>query len=233
MSKLYIVSTPIGNLSDITLRALETLKNVDLVVCEDSRRTGTLLNHYEIKKPLRTFEQYREEKEIPVIIDLLKNDRTVALVSDSGTPAISDPGFKLIRECIKQNIQVIPIPGPSAAISALVTSGLPTDKFLFVGFLPEKSSHRQKTLEKLKEIFLIQPMTFVIYESPYGLIKTLQMMFSVFADIDIVIARELTKIHEEQKRIKISEALEYYKKNKPKGEITIVFYPNLSTLSSS
>lgn len=221
MSTLYIVSTPIGNLKDITLRALETLKEVDLIACEDTRRTSILLNYYHIKKPLLSYFEHNEEKRIPELISKLKNGEKIALVSDAGTPLLSDPGFKLIRECIKRKIEVEAVPGPSAVLCALVSSGLPTDKFFFLGYLPQK---RNKRKALLKSIFPEKiGATIVIFESPYKLLKTLEDLKKAFGDIDLVIARELTKVHEEIRREKISDSQKNFQKNKPKGEFTLLF----------
>lgn len=228
MGNLFIVATPIGNLQDITLRALKTLEEVDFIASEDTRKTTIIINNFfkgrerQMQDKLFSYYEQVEVQKIPQVINLLKNGKNVALVSDAGTPAISDPGFKLIRECVKEGINVISIPGASSVVSALVSSGLPTDKFIFLGFLPQKPGHRIKLLQNLKESLNILNSTVIIFESPYKLQKSLSDMKEVFGDIEITIARELTKIHEEVKKDKISTILEYYKKG-IKGEIVILF----------
>lgn len=233
MGNLYIVATPIGNLQDITLRAVETLKNVGAIACEDTRKTNILLKELKIQRDYRDLISFYEQNEglrIPQIINFIKNGKDLALVSDAGTPTISDPGFKLVRECIKEGIRVESIPGPSSVISSLVSSGLPTDKFLFVGYLPKKSGHRQKQLKDIDSIIKIIESTIIIFEAPHKLLNTLEEMKDVLGDIDIVLARELTKIHEEVRRGKISNLIEHYKKAVPRGEFVILFSPkqNLS-----
>jgi len=232
MGILYIVSTPIGNLQDITFRAVKTLLSVDSIACEDTRRMGIFLQHISLnsngenKKKRPQLLSYYEENEIqriPEIIELLKQDKYVALVSDAGTPAISDPGFKLIRECIKENIQVEAIPGASSVLTALVVSGLPTDKFLFLGYLPHKEGHTKKLLENVKEITSIIKSTIIIFEAPHKLLKTLKRMEEILGNRDIVICRELTKIHEEVLRFSINESLGFFTNKKPKGEFVILF----------
>jgi 16S rRNA (cytidine1402-2'-O)-methyltransferase len=223
MGTLYIVSTPIGNLKDITLRALEVLKMVDLIASEDTRHAGILLAHYQIKKSLLSYQEFDEAKRIPQIIEKLKSGQNVALVSDAGTPTLSDPGFRLVRECINQKIPVVSIPGPSAILAALVSSGLPTDKFLFLGYLPKKQGKRKALLQSLSSILQSIKVTLVIFESPHKVLKSLNDLKEVFGDIDIVIARELTKIHEEVRREKISQSIKHFQKEKPRGEFTILF----------
>lgn len=226
MGILYVVATPIGNLKDITHRAEETLKNVDAIVCEDTRRAGILLQQLNIsgKKPqLISYYEQNEQQRIPQIITAIKNGLSVALVSDSGTPAISDPGFKLVRECIREGIKVESVPGPSSVITALVSSGLPTDKFIFLGFLPRKSGHRNKLLENIKEVSNFIKSTIIIFEAPHRLVRTLDEMREVFGDIDIAICRELTKVHEEIRREKISQSIEHFTTTNPKGEFVILF----------
>lgn len=237
MGVLFIVATPLGNLQDITIRAVRTLFQVDTIACEDTRRTGVLLQalrplyekltHVEdraLKKPklLSYFEQ-NELRRIPEIISLLHNDEHVALVSDAGMPAISDPGYKLIRECIREGIKVEVIPGPSSPIMALVGSGLPTDKWTFIGYPPHKSGHRKSLFESIKKSHEFLKTTIIMFEAPHKIIKTLEEMQQVFGDIEVVLARELTKIHEEVKRQKISEFLNHFEKINPKGEFVIVF----------
>ncbi|MBI4100203.1 16S rRNA (cytidine(1402)-2'-O)-methyltransferase [Candidatus Microgenomates bacterium] len=219
---LYIVSTPIGNLQDITLRALEILKSADLILCEDTRRSGILLANYQIKKPLLSYQEFNEMQRIPEIINRLNQGQNIALISDAGTPTISDPGFKLVREAIHQGSQVVSIPGASSILTALTSSGLPTDKFLFLGYLPKKPGHRQKLLHDLTTMIHIIRVTVIFFEAPHRFSKTLQELMEVFGDIEIVICRELTKVHEEIRREKISEATKHFGQVAPKGEFTIL-----------
>lgn len=221
--KLFLIATPIGNLADITLRAIETLKTVDLVLAEDTRRTGQLLKHFGIEKPLASFFEGNEERKIAEILAKLNSEQNIALVSDAGTPLISDPGFKLVRAAISTNIPVDSIPGPSAVLTGLTLSGLPTDKFLFLGYLPKSSGKRQRLLENLKRILEIQKLTIILFESPHRLVKTLMEIKNNFADIDIVICRELTKIYQEIRREKISDSIKHFQSKPPKGEFTLVF----------
>lgn len=217
MGKLSIVSTPIGNLDDITLRAIKTLSSVDAVLCEDTRHTGQLLHLLNIKNSrLIRFDDHTEENTLPEIIDLLQSDKHIALVSDAGTPLISDPGFRIVRECIKRGIAVESVPGPSALLAALTCSGLPADKFLFFGYPPEKSSHRNKLFASLPK-----DTTIIFYCAPHKLQQTLDDMKEVLGDIEITIARELTKIHEEIWRGTLSDALTHF--SKPQGEFVILF----------
>lgn len=216
---LYIVSTPIGNLKDITLRAIDTLKQSDIILAEDTRRTFILLNHYNIKnKRLISFNDNNKENKTPQIINELKQNKTIALVSDSGTPGISDPGFYLIREAIKNNIEIIPIPGPTALIPALISSGFPTDSFEFYGFIPKKEKAKKDLLKKIKQ----SNMTTILYESPYRLVKTLKTMQEIIPNKQICIARELTKHFEEFIRGTTKEIYEKLKNKTIKGEITII-----------
>ena len=219
---LYLVSTPIGNLQDITLRAIEILKNVDIIACEDTRKTGLLLQRLKINRrgKLVSYYEENEEKRIPQLINEIKNGKSVALVSNAGTPTISDPGFKLVRECIAQNIKVIPIPGPSASLAALTASGFPTDKFLFLGYFPKKELKRKKLLEKIKKLTF--SCTLIFFESPKRVIKLLKEIELTFGDVYVVLARELAKIFEEFLRGKTSELIKKLEKNPPKGEITIL-----------
>lgn len=193
---LYIIATPIGNLKDITLRSLEILQSVDAIVCEDTRRTAILLNHYQIKKPLLVLNDFNEAENIDSIVNRLKTGQNLALVSDAGTPLISDPGYKLIRECTAQNLEIDSLPGPSSVITALTLSGLPTDKFMFLGYLPEKPGHRKDILLKLIEISRNIKTTYVIFISPYKMAKTFDDLKNVFGDIEFTLAHELTKIHQ-------------------------------------
>lgn len=222
---LYVVATPIGNLNDISLRAIEVLKSVNYIACEDTRKTGILLKELNIpkKEMLISYYEQTEQARIPNILNLLRNGVDVALVSDSGTPLISDPGFRLVRAAKEEGISVISIPGPVAYISALVSSGLPTDKILFLGFLPKKEGNKLKLLENVKESNEKIEATIVIYEAPHRLVKTLQSIEKVFGDISISFGRELTKIHEENFSILISEAIKMYATKQPKGEFVLMF----------
>ncbi|MBU1126958.1 MAG: 16S rRNA (cytidine(1402)-2'-O)-methyltransferase [Patescibacteria group bacterium] len=225
MAKLLLVSTPIGNLKDITLRAIETLEAVSVIACEDTRRTGLLLKKLEIKNSPQLFSyfEHNEEEKIDKIINLLREGVDVALISDSGTPLISDPGYKLVRKCLEEKIVVETIPGACAAISALIGSGMPTDKFLFLGFLPQKKIKRERILKALKKTGEDLSLTVIIYESPYKLLKTLKDLRASFGNINLSLARELTKIHEEIKKEKIDSLIEVYSKKKPKGEFVLLF----------
>jgi len=214
---LYIVSTPIGNLEDITYRAVRTLKEVDFVAAEDTRHSQILLNKYEIKKPLLSFHAHSSHNKVDKIIDLLKEGKAVALISDAGTPGISDPAYALIQAAIANEIQIVPIPGASAVLSALVMSGKPMDKFFFLGFLPLKKG-RQTLLKSLAE----EKRTLIIYESPHRILRTLGDLQQYLGDRKIAICREITKIHEEVLRITISEAIEHFTSKKPKGEFVLV-----------
>ncbi len=241
MGILYIVATPIGNMEDITIRAIKTLFSVDYVACEDTRRTVQLLKNYELRimnddwkindlnitrKP-KLISYYDEVEEIktPEIMEFLTDDKNVALVSDSGTPLIADPGFKLVRECIKRNIKVVSIPGPSSVISALVSSGLPSNQFLFLGYLPTKQNKRLRFLKDLLSNIKTSKQTsptVIFFESPYRIKESLEDLNEVFGDMEIVIARELTKMHEEVWRGKVS----VYKKSSQefRGEFIIMFF---------
>lgn len=213
-----MVSTPIGNLEDITLRALRILKEVDLIAAEDTRRTGLLLKHFGIETPLTSYFEGNELKKGEWLMSRLKEGERIALVSDAGTPGISDPGYRLVRLAIENGIPVIPIPGPSAIITALSTSGLPTDAFLFKGFLPHKSKRRREILQEVKEV----RETLIFYESPHRLLKTLNDIYEILGDRNIVLARELTKVFEEILRGRVSELIEKIRGRKLKGEITLV-----------
>lgn len=212
---IYIIPTPIGNLKDITLRALEVLGEVDGIICEDTRRTSQLLNHFQIKKPLLTLNDFNEAKIVPQIIDRLNSGENFALVSDAGTPLISDPGYKLIRECICQNIPVDSLPGPSAAITALTLSGLPPDKFMFLGYLPEKQGKRCEVLEKI-----LPNTTHIIYVAPHKLIRTLEDIQKTLGNIEIVLAHELTKLHQSVESKTADQWLKIF--TNPKGEYVLL-----------
>jgi 16S rRNA (cytidine1402-2'-O)-methyltransferase len=218
MGKLYIVPTPIGNLKDMTYRAVEVLKTVDLILAEDTRTSGKLLKHFEINSPLQSHHMHNEHKTVESLINKLKSEMTIALISDAGTPAISDPGFLLIRACIENNIEVDCLPGATAFVPALVNSGLPNDKFVFEGFLPVKKG-RQTRLQILAE----ETRTMIFYESPHKLIKTLANFCEYFGEErPLSVSRELTKLYEETIRGTAKEVLEHYTKKPPKGEIVIV-----------
>lgn len=218
VGKLYIIATPIGNLDDITLRAINTLKKVDFIACEDTRRTGVLLKKYDITKRLISFYSYNKIKRLDNLISLLKEGRLIGLVSDSGTPGISDPGYALIKAAIDNNIPVESIPGPVALINALVVSGKPTNKFVFEGFLSNKSQARRRRLTELKN----EKRTIIIYESPHRILRLLNDIFDIFGNTQLVCARELTKIFEEIKRGRASELIEYFTKNRPRGEFIVI-----------
>lgn len=224
MGKLFIIATPIGNLKDVTLRALETLQEVDGIICEDSRRTSLLLNHYQISKPLLVLNDYNEARVVPVILEKLQMGQNLALVSDRGTPLVSDPGYKLVRSCLEQNIPVDSLPGPSAVITALTLSGLPPDKFLFLGYLPEKPGKRIDLLKNLPITYNLLPVTFILYIAPHKLIKTLEDMLKVYGDKEIVLAHELTKIHQSVEKQVLSKWMEIFKKRTPKGEFVLLFH---------
>jgi 16S rRNA (cytidine1402-2'-O)-methyltransferase len=215
---LYIVSTPIGNMEDITLRALRILREVDLIAAEDTRRTGLLLKHFEIQTPLTSYFEGNELKKREYILSKLKEDKNIALVSDAGTPGISDPGFRLIQLAIENQISIVPIPGPSAVITALSVSGLPTDAFLFQGFLPHKSKKRRDLLKELEEV----RETLIFYESPHRFSETLKDILEILGDREIVLTRELTKVYEEIMRGKVSQIQNMIGERKLKGEITLV-----------
>ncbi|MCD8402211.1 16S rRNA (cytidine(1402)-2'-O)-methyltransferase [Tenacibaculum finnmarkense] len=218
MSKLYLVPTPIGNLEDITLRALRILKEVDFILAEDTRTSGKLLKHFEIGTQMYSHHMHNEHKSVDGVLNRLKNGETCALISDAGTPAISDPGFLLTRACVQQNIDVECLPGATAFVPALVNSGLPNDKFVFEGFLPVKKG-RQTRLTLLSE----ENRTMIFYESPHKLLKTLAHFGEYFGnDRQISVSRELTKLFEETKRGTVAEVLSYYTLKPAKGEIVIV-----------
>ena len=215
---LYVVSTPIGNLEDITLRALRILKEVDLIAAEDTRRTGLLLKHFGIEKPLTSYFEGNELKKREFILSRLTEGSDVSLVSDAGTPGISDPGFRLIRLAIENEIPVVPIPGPSAVITALSIAGLPTDAFFFKGFLPHKAKKRRDLLSELVDV----RETLIFYESPHRISETLQDILDRMGDREMVLARELTKAYEEVLRGRVREIQQQIGSRKLKGEITLV-----------
>jgi 16S rRNA (cytidine1402-2'-O)-methyltransferase len=217
---LYIVSTPIGNLEDITLRAIRVLKEADLAAAEDTRHTRHLFDRYQIETQLTSYHDHNKEKKAPILIARLLEGKSVALVSDAGTPGISDPGYFLINLAIDQNVPVVPIPGATAAVAALSVSGMPTDQFIFEGFLPARHLARRKRLQQLVR----EERTMIFYEAPHKIVRTIEDMLEVFGDRRVVITRELTKLHEETIRGKISECLNRLHSGTIKGEFTIVVH---------
>jgi 16S rRNA (cytidine1402-2'-O)-methyltransferase len=216
---LYLVATPIGNLADITYRAVEILSNVDLVACEDTRHTHKLLQHYGISTKTISYHEHNEQSRGDELIKRLKQGDDIAVVSDAGTPAISDPGFRLVRAAIDNDLPVVSVPGPSALVSALVAAGLPTDEFYFAGFLPARSNARQSRLGELRSI----NATLIFYEAPHRLAATLEDAYHVLGERHAVVARELTKLHEEMKRGRLSELGEHYSRvESPRGEIVLL-----------
>ena len=215
---LYLVPTPIGNLKDITLRAIEILQSVDVILCEDTRTSSKLLHHYNIQKPLSPYHQHNEHKIVEHLIQQMQTGKTFALITDAGTPGISDPAFLLVRECVKQNIKVECLPGATAFVPALVNSGLPCNSFLFEGFLPIKKG-RQTKLKQLAQ----EERTFILYESPMRLTKTLEELIIYLGESrKCCVTRELTKMFEENKRGTLKEVVEHFKSKQVKGEIVIV-----------
>jgi 16S rRNA (cytidine1402-2'-O)-methyltransferase len=216
---LYIVGTPIGNLEDMTFRAVRILQTVDLIAAEDTRHTGKLLQHFQIKTPQISYHEHNQISRTPELIDRLQNGKSIALVTDAGMPGISDPGYELVKACADEGFTVVPIPGASAVVTALSASGLPSDRFTFEGFLPAKSQARRTFLESLQT----DPRSLVFYESPHRLRATLQDMADILgSDRPITLARELTKLHEEFWRGTLQKAVEQYKSREPQGEFTLV-----------
>lgn len=216
---LYVVGTPIGNLEDMTFRAVRILQTVDLIAAEDTRHTGKLLQHFQITTPQLSYHEHNSNSRIPELLQQLSNGKAIAIVTDAGMPAISDPGFELVKACVEARISVVPIPGPSAVITALSAAGLPTEKFVFEGFLPTKNQDRQERLEFLQA----EARTIVFYESPHRLRQTLQDLADALGqDRRLVLARELTKLYEEFFRGKIGDAIAYYTEREPQGEYTLV-----------
>lgn len=215
---LYLVPTPIGNLEDITLRALRILKEADLILAEDTRTTGVLLRHYDIHNALKSYHKFNEHQTVAALVERLKGGETIALVSDAGTPGISDPGFLLLRECVRQGVEVECLPGATAFVPALVSSGLPCDRFLFEGFLPQKKG-RHTRLEALRG----QERTVVFYESPHRVVRLLGELEEVFgSDRPCAVCREITKIHEQVVRGTIHQALAHFQDNEPRGEFVVI-----------
>jgi 16S rRNA (cytidine1402-2'-O)-methyltransferase len=215
---LYVVATPIGNLGDVTLRALDVLKSVDLIAAEDTRHSGMLLKHFEIKKPFISYHEHNEATRTPQLVERLARGENIALITDAGTPGLSDPGLRLIRECIKRELPFTIIPGASSILTALVGSGFSTEKFFFGGFLPVKPGQRERELQAAAE----RDETAIFFESPYRLTKTLTACIDVMPDRQLCVARELTKKFEEFRRGTASELLAHYQAHPPKGEIVLV-----------
>ena len=215
--QLFVVGTPIGNLKDVTLRAISTLQSVDIILAEDTRNSKKLLDAHKIETKMISYHEHSNDKEIKKIIDLLLEGKDLALISDAGTPTISDPGYGLIRDCIKHDIVIVPIPGVSAITAAMSVSGLPSDSFTFVGFLPQKKG-RLKKIEQLKNI----ENTVILFESPYRLEKTLNQLLEHLGNRSVVVGRELTKLYEEVIRGNLTDVIKYFSKSKVKGEIVIM-----------
>ncbi|HET6852312.1 MAG TPA: 16S rRNA (cytidine(1402)-2'-O)-methyltransferase [Pyrinomonadaceae bacterium] len=216
---LYLVATPIGNLADITHRALQVLRDVELIACEDTRHTRKLLQHYGVTTKTVSYHEHNEQQRAAELIDLLRQGSDVAVVSDAGTPSISDPGFRLVRAAIENEIAVVPVPGPSALISALIAAGLPTDEFFFAGFLPAKSNARRARLNELRSV----PGTLIFYEAPHRLAATLKDAYEILGEREAVVARELTKLHEEIRRGRLSQlTADYTEKTDVRGEIVVL-----------
>ncbi|MDA0349796.1 MAG: 16S rRNA (cytidine(1402)-2'-O)-methyltransferase [Verrucomicrobia bacterium] len=221
-SGLYLVATPIGNLGDISKRALEILKRCDLIACEDTRTSGKLLKHFEIKKPLISYHEHNEIHQASVLADKIDAGSSIALISDAGTPAVSDPGFRLVRECRKRNLNVSPIPGPSAALAALSVSGLPSDSFTYVGFLPAKSAARKRFFNEIKDT----SRTHIVFESNHRILKFLNDFLEILGpDHVLCVARELTKLHETIFTGPAVEVIESVKQRSTKGEFVVVIAP--------
>jgi 16S rRNA (cytidine1402-2'-O)-methyltransferase len=218
---LYIVGTPIGNLEDITLRALRILKEVDLIACEDTRHTQKLLQHYDIRKELVSYHEHNELTRSPELLIKLEQGAKIALVSDAGMPLVSDPGYRLVTLCVRHKIPVVPIPGPSALVAALAACGLPNEEFLFAGFLPARSGERRRTLERLR----LEDRTIVLYEAPHRVEESIADALEILGDRPACLAREVTKLHEEFRRGKLSDLAASLKQRAVKGEITLLIGP--------
>jgi len=224
---LYLVATPIGNLADITHRALQVLNDVELIACEDTRHTHKLLNHYGITTKTISYYEHNEQQRAAELIERLKQGSNIAVVSDAGTPSISDPGFRLVRAAIENEIVVVPVPGPSALIAALIAAGLPTNEFFFAGFLPSRTSARRARLAALQSV----PGTLIFYESPHRLAETLNDVYEILGEREAVVARELTKLHEEIRRGRLSGlAADYAEKKDIRGEIVVLIDRNVIDL---
>ena len=218
MGKLYVVPTPVGNMEDMTFRAIRILKEADLILAEDTRTSGILLKHYEIKNAMQSHHKFNEHQTVESIVNRIKGVQTVALISDAGTPGISDPGFLVVRECVRNGIEVQCLPGATAFVPALVSSGLPDERFCFEGFLPQKKG-RMTRLNALKE----ETRTMIFYESPYRLLKTLTQFAEIFgADRPVSVCREISKIHEESVRGTLQEVIAHFTETEPRGEIVII-----------
>ena len=218
MGKLYVVPTPVGNLEDMTFRAIRILKEVDLILAEDTRTSGILLKHFEIKNVMQSHHKFNEHKTVESVVNRIKGGETVALISDAGTPGISDPGFLVVRECVRNGIEVQCLPGATAFVPALVASGLPNEKFCFEGFLPQKKGRQTRLMELAEE-----ERTIIFYESPYRLVKTLMQFVEFFgADRQVSVSREISKVHEETVRGTLEEVIQHFSEHEPKGEIVIV-----------
>lgn len=219
MGILYVVGTPIGNLEDMTFRAVKILQSVDRIAAEDTRHTGKLLHHFQIKTPQLSYHEHNRNERLPELLNLLQEGNAIALVTDAGMPGISDPGYELVKACIDAGISVVPIPGATASITALSAAGLPTERFVFEGFLPTSNQARKQRLE----ILATEPRTLILYESPHRLLQTLQHLAdSLGKERSIVLARELTKLHEEFWRGSIGDAIAHYNQREPRGEFTLV-----------
>lgn len=215
---LYLVATPIGNLADITHRGIDVLTNVELIACEDTRHTRKLLQHYGISTKTISYHDHNEQERARQLVELLREGKDVAVVSDAGTPSISDPGFRLVRAAIENGLAVVPVPGPSALISALIAAGLPTDEFFFGGFLPARTNARRSRLREVSSV----PGTLIFYEAPHRLAETLKDAYEILGEREAVVARELTKLHEEIKRGRLSELAEHYSTEDARGEIVLL-----------
>jgi 16S rRNA (cytidine1402-2'-O)-methyltransferase len=220
---LYLVATPIGNLADITHRAIDILTKVALIACEDTRHTRKLLQHYGIATRTVSYHEHNEQQRARELIEVIKRGDDVAVVSDAGTPAISDPGFRLVRAAIENDVPVVPVPGPSALITALIAAGLPTDEFFFGGFLPARSNARRTRFTELREV----PGTLVFYDAPHRLSETLKDAYEVLGEREAVVARELTKLHEEIRRGRLRELAQHYTTEEPRGEIVLLIDRNV------
>jgi 16S rRNA (cytidine1402-2'-O)-methyltransferase len=216
--RLYVVPTPVGNLEDMTFRAIRVLKSVDLILAEDTRTSGFLLKHFEIKTPMHSHHKFNEHKTVENVVQRIKSGQTVALISDAGTPAISDPGFLVVRQCVENGIEVECLPGATAFVPALVASGLPNDRFCFEGFLPQKKGRQTKI-----NVLATESRTMIFYESPFRLVKTLTQLSEAFGvERKASVSREISKIYEETKRGTLQELIQYYTEHIPKGEIVII-----------
>ena len=219
MSTLYLVPTPVGNLGDITIRAIEILKEASFILAEDTRVTGKLLKHYEIETSMRSYHDHNKENVTAGHITTLKSGKSLALVTDAGTPGIADPAFFIVREALKENITVVPLPGATAFVPAIIASGLPSDRFIFENFLAPKASKRKRFFEESRN----EKRTIIFYESPHRILKVLKEFHEILPTVELVLAREISKLFEEFLRGTASEILEHYKERKPKGEMVVLF----------